>query len=60
MTLTFEANRQFLSVRLGRFEFLAIREATPARVALTSPAPGQYILDVPGVAIHACYMHNVR
>lgn len=37
--------------RLGRFEFVAQREATPARTTISRPAPGEVILDLPGVSL---------
>jgi hypothetical protein len=60
MTLTFEANRQFLSLRLGRWEFLAIREAGPLpSLCNWTRVPGGVTLDVPGLSLQTCCSHNV-
>jgi hypothetical protein len=39
--------------RLGRFEFLAQRETAPARTFISRPAPGEVIIDLPGVSLMA-------
>lgn len=55
--------------RLGRFEFVAQRETVPARSLFSRPAPGEIIIDLPGVSFMvtnhkgrsvACYTHNER
>lgn len=55
--------------RLGRFEFVAQRETVPARSLFSRPAPGEAIIDLPGVSLMftdhkarsvACYIHNER
>ncbi len=55
--------------RLGRFEFVAQRETVPARSLFSRPAPGEIIIDLPGVSLMVtyykarsldCYTHNER
>lgn len=61
MTLVIEASRQFLSLRLGRWEFLAVRESGPLPAFCNwTRVPGGVTLDVPGLSLHACCRHNVR
>lgn len=60
MTLTFETLRLFLSIevcrsysaiRMGRFECFAQRQSWLARLTVTRPAPGEVIIDLPGVTL---------
>lgn len=55
--------------RLGRFEFVAERETVRARSMFNRPAPGEIIIDLPGVSLMVtdhkarsahCYTHNER
>ena len=38
-------------IRLGRFSVLAQRETVPARSLFSRPAPGEIIIDLPGVSL---------
>lgn len=52
MMISFAASRSFLSIRLGRFEVFAQREAAPAaRYGFTREGKGAGILDLPGLSI---------
>ena len=52
MTISFAASRSFLSIRLGRFEVFAQREAAPAaRYGITREGNRAGILDLPGLSI---------
>jgi hypothetical protein len=44
-----EAFLIIFAFRLGRFEIVAQREIVPARTCVSRPAPGEVILDLPGV-----------
>ena len=39
------------SFRLGRFDFVAHRETVPARSLFSRLAPGEFIIDLPGVSL---------
>lgn len=43
------------SFRLCRFEFVAQRETVPARNLFSRPAPGEFIIDLPGVSLMVAY-----
>ncbi|NVK97487.1 hypothetical protein KQ247_13990 [Ruegeria pomeroyi] len=45
--------------RLGRFEFVAQRESVPSRNLFSRPAPGEFIIDLPGVSLMVTY-HKAR
>ena len=58
-----------IAFRLGSFEFVAQRETVPARSLFSRPAPGEVIIDFPGVSLMFadhnaraanCYTHNER